>query len=136
MKYRLFGYILWLLCGIKNSYNLSDLVHSASACLYVVTEFAFVWLIYFSVLGQIYRLQNPSARFLASLSAYDSSNPTKDWGFPELSFHEQSLPLSKSRGKADSKTACEDLVGSDLPPSEYRLPSFEKVNLIINLIRG
>lgn len=76
--------------------------------------------------GQIYRLQNPSARFLASLSAYDSSNPTKDWGFPELSFHEQSLPLSKSRGKADSKTACEDLVGSDLPPSEYRLPSFEK----------
>lgn len=101
----------------------------------MVNSFVFGWLIYSSVLGQIYKLQNPSAKFLASLSAYDSSNPTKDWGFPELSFHEQSLPHSKSGGKADSNTACVDLVGSDLPLSEDQLPSFEKVNLTFIVIR-
>lgn len=35
--------------------------------------------------GQVYRLRNPSARYLASLSIYDSANPTKDWEFPQLS---------------------------------------------------
>lgn len=34
--------------------------------------------------GQIYKLKTPSATYLASLSTYDSSNPTKDWGFPDL----------------------------------------------------
>uniref|UniRef100_A0A0D9UX97 G-patch domain-containing protein n=1 Tax=Leersia perrieri TaxID=77586 RepID=A0A0D9UX97_9ORYZ len=34
--------------------------------------------------GKIYRLRNPSRKHLASLSSYDSSNPTKDWGFPNI----------------------------------------------------
>ncbi|KAE8800099.1 RNA-binding protein 10 [Hordeum vulgare] len=34
--------------------------------------------------GKLYRLRNPSRKYLASLSAYDSSNPTKDWAFPDL----------------------------------------------------
>ncbi|KQK02897.1 uncharacterized protein LOC100838676 isoform X4 [Brachypodium distachyon] len=34
--------------------------------------------------GKLYRLRNPSRKHLASLSAYDSSNPTKDWGFPDI----------------------------------------------------
>lgn len=34
--------------------------------------------------GKIYRLRNPSRKYLASLSSYDSSNPTKDWGFPNI----------------------------------------------------
>ncbi|KAL5555390.1 hypothetical protein UlMin_037626 [Ulmus minor] len=43
--------------------------------------------------------ESPSVRFLASLSVYDSSNPTKDWGFPELSLGRQLLPLSKLNRK-------------------------------------
>ncbi|PON96696.1 G-patch domain containing protein [Trema orientale] len=76
--------------------------------------------------GQVYKLQNPGAKFLASLSAYDSSNPTKDWGFPELSFQEQSLPLSKSKGKTEIKTADGVLVGKDLPPLPDQLLSLQK----------
>ncbi|KAL9243124.1 hypothetical protein vseg_017052 [Gypsophila vaccaria] len=34
--------------------------------------------------GQVYKLRSPNARYLATLSTYDASNPTKDWGFPEL----------------------------------------------------
>lgn len=34
--------------------------------------------------GKLYRLRNPSRKYWASLSAYDSSNPTKDWGFPDI----------------------------------------------------
>lgn len=34
--------------------------------------------------GKVYRLRTPSPRYLASVSKYDSSNPTKDWGFPDL----------------------------------------------------
>uniref|UniRef100_A0A0E0JEL3 G-patch domain-containing protein n=1 Tax=Oryza punctata TaxID=4537 RepID=A0A0E0JEL3_ORYPU len=34
--------------------------------------------------GKIYRLRNPSRKYLTSLSSYDSSNPTKDWGFPNI----------------------------------------------------
>ncbi|KMT10653.1 hypothetical protein BVRB_5g117700 isoform A [Beta vulgaris subsp. vulgaris] len=35
--------------------------------------------------GQVYKLRTPSARYLATLSTYDASNPSRDWGFPELS---------------------------------------------------
>ncbi|XP_078174805.1 D111/G-patch domain-containing protein isoform X1 [Carex rostrata] len=37
--------------------------------------------------GKVYRLRTPSKRYLATLSEYDSSNPTKGWGFPLLSPH-------------------------------------------------
>lgn len=33
----------------------------------------------------MYKLRTPSAKYLATLSNYDASNPTRDWGFPELS---------------------------------------------------
>ncbi|CAN0901188.1 SUPPRESSOR OF ABI3-5 [Linum grandiflorum] len=46
--------------------------------------------------GQIYKLHNPSSQYLASLSTYDSSNPTKDWCFPQLSISaDDGLPKSK-----------------------------------------
>lgn len=51
--------------------------------------------------GKVYKLKRPSAKYLASVSTYDSSNPTKDWGFPELSSNMQiQAPrrLSKNSG--------------------------------------
>ncbi|KAK3228164.1 hypothetical protein Dsin_008026 [Dipteronia sinensis] len=59
--------------------------------------------------GQVYKLRSPSAKYLASLSSYDSSNPTKDWGFPE--FFPQSEPIQKSR--SDSSTLPDQLSASD-----------------------
>ncbi|XP_062028076.1 uncharacterized protein LOC133743991 [Rosa rugosa] len=55
--------------------------------------------------GQVYKLRTPSKQYLASLSTYDSSNPTKDWGFPELSDNREVLPHAKSSVRGDSKTA-------------------------------
>ncbi|XP_058102927.1 uncharacterized protein LOC131246627 [Magnolia sinica] len=46
------------------------------------------------VSGQVYKLRSPSARYLASLSTYDSSNPTKDWGFPDLLANMDNTPTS------------------------------------------
>ncbi|XP_020589574.1 uncharacterized protein LOC110030922 isoform X2 [Phalaenopsis equestris] len=34
--------------------------------------------------GRVYRLRSPSIKYLVSLSTYDSSNPTKDWDFPDF----------------------------------------------------
>lgn len=34
--------------------------------------------------GRVYRLRSPSIKYLVSLSTYDSSNPTKDWDFPDI----------------------------------------------------
>lgn len=36
--------------------------------------------------GQVYKLRSPNKGYLATLLSYDASNPTKDWGFPELHF--------------------------------------------------
>ncbi|XP_065875049.1 uncharacterized protein [Euphorbia lathyris] len=58
--------------------------------------------------GQVYQLRNPSARYLTSLSNYDSSNPTKDWGFPEFSLNVQDSPPTKSGGKSEQKLIDED----------------------------
>ncbi|KAL6626834.1 hypothetical protein ACP70R_030560 [Stipagrostis hirtigluma subsp. patula] len=52
--------------------------------------------------GKLYRLRNPSRKYLASLCAYDSSNPTKDWGFPDIyancdiNLHKQSTAQCQS----------------------------------------
>ncbi|XP_071733350.1 uncharacterized protein [Rutidosis leptorrhynchoides] len=35
--------------------------------------------------GKVYKLRSPKIAYLASVLSYDSSNPTKDWGFPKLS---------------------------------------------------
>ncbi|KAI5674006.1 hypothetical protein M9H77_14370 [Catharanthus roseus] len=48
--------------------------------------------------GQIYRLRRPSRQYLASLSAYDSSNPTGDWGFPQLCVDKNPHPLERFDG--------------------------------------
>ena len=34
--------------------------------------------------GEVYRLRQPSYKYLTSVTKYDSSNPTKDWDFPCL----------------------------------------------------
>ncbi|XP_038878957.1 uncharacterized protein LOC120071038 isoform X3 [Benincasa hispida] len=34
--------------------------------------------------GRIYKLHSPSKKCLATMSTFNSSNPTKDWGFPDL----------------------------------------------------
>ncbi|XP_021733568.1 angiogenic factor with G patch and FHA domains 1-like isoform X1 [Chenopodium quinoa] len=52
--------------------------------------------------GQVYKLRTPSARYLATLLNYDASNPTSDWGFPELSTE----GTNKTCG---SKTAVKDI---------------------------
>ncbi|XP_060204587.1 uncharacterized protein LOC132632613 [Lycium barbarum] len=44
--------------------------------------------------GQVYRLRNPSTKYLASLSNYDSSNPTKDWRFPQMSINRETQTCS------------------------------------------
>ncbi|KAJ3700695.1 hypothetical protein LUZ61_004400 [Rhynchospora tenuis] len=56
--------------------------------------------------GKVYRLRTPSKKYLATLSEYDSSNPTKDWGFPLLSLHpisllSQHLPPNSNLGNDD-----------------------------------
>ncbi|XP_048635244.1 uncharacterized protein LOC106396539 isoform X2 [Brassica napus] len=48
--------------------------------------------------GQVYKLQNPSPKYLATLSVYDASNPTKDWGFPDVSTTWQD-PVTKRKAK-------------------------------------
>ncbi|KAL8252141.1 hypothetical protein R6Q59_035834 [Mikania micrantha] len=54
--------------------------------------------------GRVYKLRSPKASYLASLSSYDSSNPTKDWGFPELSMVNESQTLVKSSQHIDHKS--------------------------------
>ncbi|KAL9252949.1 SUPPRESSOR OF ABI3-5-like protein [Drosera capensis] len=34
--------------------------------------------------GKVYKLRSPSMGYISTLSSYDASNPTNDWGFPEL----------------------------------------------------
>ncbi|XP_077244240.1 D111/G-patch domain-containing protein [Tasmannia lanceolata] len=76
--------------------------------------------------GQVYRLRSPSTRYLASLSAYDSSNPTKDWGFPDLFINVDHGSPSDFDGchmaeTSDALFACED---SSATPGQ--LPSVVK----------
>ncbi|XP_023635237.1 uncharacterized protein LOC17879185 isoform X3 [Capsella rubella] len=56
--------------------------------------------------GQVYKLRNPSAKYLASLSVYDSSNPTKDWGFPDISTAWQNPDTKRKVKKVKPKTDC------------------------------
>lgn len=64
--------------------------------------------------GQVYRLRNPSARYVASLSSYDSADPTKDWDFPQLSSNINSNHVSKSSQSTPS-TSTEIPTAKDLP---------------------
>lgn len=53
--------------------------------------------------GRVYKLRSPKVAYLASLSSYDSSNPTKDWGFPELSMEKETQPIAKSSQHIEPK---------------------------------
>ncbi|KAL0367547.1 UNVERIFIED_CONTAM: hypothetical protein Sradi_3644800 [Sesamum radiatum] len=54
--------------------------------------------------GRIYRLRIPSLQYLASLSVYDASNPTKHWGFPQLSIKNQMEKLQKDDQQSESQS--------------------------------
>ncbi|OVA19882.1 G-patch domain [Macleaya cordata] len=63
--------------------------------------------------GQVYQLRTPSMKYLTSLSTFDSSDPTKEWGFPMLSVDGQSFQspnLDGSNGyeTPDGVPICED----------------------------
>ncbi|KAK3037551.1 hypothetical protein RJ639_030359 [Escallonia herrerae] len=47
--------------------------------------------------GQFYKFRSPSVGYLKSLSTYDSSNPTNNWGFPELSIDRQTKPQPSTK---------------------------------------
>ncbi|XP_072998345.1 uncharacterized protein [Typha latifolia] len=55
--------------------------------------------------GKVYRLRSPSKKFLASLSAFDSSNPTKDWGFPDIYNSLQSTVLDTKESHCEAEVA-------------------------------
>ncbi|EOY20866.1 hypothetical protein QUC31_007067 [Theobroma cacao] len=64
--------------------------------------------------GQVYKLRSPNPRYLASLPTYDSSDPTKDWGFPDLSVNKKVCHQFKS-GQKDKSEATGEKVLKDLP---------------------
>ncbi|GJY96138.1 D111/G-patch domain-containing protein [Tanacetum coccineum] len=53
--------------------------------------------------GRVYKLRSPKVAYLASLSSYDSSNPTKDWGFPDLSMEKETQTIAKSSQHIEPK---------------------------------
>jgi len=88
--------------------------------------------------GQVYKLHSPSTRYLASMSTYDSSNPTKGWDFPELSITMQDSPLIKSSGKGESRSAdgdadskCTTVLSNQLSASKMVTSATEKLEINI-----
>ncbi|KAK1357860.1 RNA-binding 5 [Heracleum sosnowskyi] len=63
--------------------------------------------------GQVYKLRTPSATYLASMQAYDSSDPTKDWDYPQLSIERPIKGPSKSGGNSESTMKQENPVHKD-----------------------
>lgn len=63
--------------------------------------------------GKLYRLRNPSRKYLASLSAYDSSNPTKDWGFPDICDISLSKQSSASTQSNITSTQCQSEIADE-----------------------
>ncbi|XP_073141874.1 uncharacterized protein [Henckelia pumila] len=75
--------------------------------------------------GRIYRLKIPSLQYVTSLSTYDASNPTKDWGFPQLSInnHTNKLPNHDQESQSQSLGALDyqkDMFMSSAKPSSSR----------------
>ncbi|CAN8276241.1 unnamed protein product [Cochlearia groenlandica] len=54
--------------------------------------------------GQVYRVRNPSPKYLSSLPIYNASDPTKDWGFPEISTTWQNPDTKRKEKKVKQKT--------------------------------
>ncbi|KAF8704850.1 hypothetical protein HU200_031088 [Digitaria exilis] len=87
--------------------------------------------------GKLYRLRNPSRKYLASLSAYDSSNPTKDWGFPDI-FANPDISLNKQSSASIqstiTSTQCQSEIADETSIEEqstkaYRDRAAERRNL-------
>ncbi|KAL0441022.1 UNVERIFIED_CONTAM: hypothetical protein Sradi_0041100 [Sesamum radiatum] len=76
--------------------------------------------------GRIYRLRIPSLQYLASLSVYDASNPTKDWGFPQLSIKNQTEKLPKDDQESESQSLESLGVRKDKILSSLKLSSSKK----------
>ncbi|KAL0417147.1 UNVERIFIED_CONTAM: hypothetical protein Slati_3546600 [Sesamum latifolium] len=76
--------------------------------------------------GRIYRLRIPSLQYLASLSVYDASNPTKDWGFPQLSIKNQTEKLRKDDQQSESQGLESLGVRKDKNMSSIKLSSSKK----------
>ncbi|KAK7411090.1 hypothetical protein VNO78_02479 [Psophocarpus tetragonolobus] len=76
--------------------------------------------------GHVYRLRNPSAKYVASLSTYDSSNPTKHWDFPQLSPDRKITHLCKS---SESSTSASDeiLIEKDLSSLPRQLSASKQI---------
>lgn len=66
-------------------------------------------------------------RHLESLSTYNSSNPTKDWGFPELSVEWESSTTSKSDEKGKLAKENKDAGYDDLDKLSDQVYVPEKV---------
>uniref|UniRef100_A0A1J3CJE0 G-patch domain-containing protein n=1 Tax=Noccaea caerulescens TaxID=107243 RepID=A0A1J3CJE0_NOCCA len=83
--------------------------------------------------GQVYKLRSPSAKHLASLSVYDAYNPTKDWGFPDISNPETKRKAKKVKRKTDCKLTVkpqdEANVIEEQRSSSYRDRAAERRNL-------
>ncbi|XP_062193831.1 uncharacterized protein LOC133897202 [Phragmites australis] len=87
--------------------------------------------------GKLYRLRNPSRKYLTSLSTYDSSNPTKEWGFPDIyanpdiNLHKQSTAQRQS--EIADETSIEGGVsatsGKEQKTKAYRDRAAERRNL-------
>ncbi|XWS60780.1 hypothetical protein CRYUN_Cryun07bG0066500 [Craigia yunnanensis] len=60
--------------------------------------------------GQVYKLRSPSPKYLASLSTYDSSDPTKDWAFPDISVNKKASLQFKSTQKHKSEATGEKVL--------------------------
>ncbi|KAJ6729385.1 D111/G-PATCH DOMAIN-CONTAINING PROTEIN [Salix viminalis] len=81
--------------------------------------------------GQVYKLHNPSTSYLASMSTYDSSNPTKGWNFPELSITMEDSPLIKSSGKGESGSADGDADSKCMTVLPNQLSASKMVTFVI-----
>ncbi|XP_022886148.1 uncharacterized protein LOC111402218 [Olea europaea var. sylvestris] len=76
--------------------------------------------------GQLYRLRIPSSQYLASLLVYDASDPTKDWGFPQLSIDKHMNKIPKYHSKSESKSSEDLAVLEDQSLSSEKLCSSKK----------
>lgn len=87
----------------------------------------FIRLFYLAILnfyhpGQVYQLKTPSMKYLTSLPTFDSSDPTKDWGYPKLSVDGQGIRSSLYRSNG-----CETPDG--LPISEDTTASLDQLGV-------
>lgn len=70
----------------------------------------------------MYKLRNPSGRYLASLSSYESSDPTKDWGFPEISVKGK-VPLKCQNIEPKTGGGVDGVNHSSILPDQHYAPS-------------